>query len=242
MKTKLLIAFVLLTFFCNAQEDTTKKETSLNTDVSISTRNVWRGVNYGNSPSVQGNLSYAKNIFEVGTCGTMTMNGNKTGFGNWLELYSTIKYKNFSITVDDYFFFNAVDSSNNYLDWNQKKTQHIVEGRLKYDSKKFDAFVSYVLYSNKYDSTKAIYFEGEYEICKNFSAFVSFVTGQSSLNFYDKGGVTGIGLIGKRQIKINNNFSIPLKTTLGVNPNYKNISKYPDLGYNPVYFVISAMF
>lgn len=103
-------------------------------------------------------------------------------------------------------------------------------------------FLSYVLYNNKSDTTKSAYIEGEYKINKTFSIFASAVTGYSSLNYYDKGGVTSVGLIGKRTIKINNDFSLPLKTTIGVNPNYKNISKYPGLGYSPVYFVITAMF
>lgn len=245
MKKILFIALLLVSTFATAQDSL---KNTINTTFTIASRNVWRGVNYGdNAPSLQGNLSYnIKDAIEIGAFGTVTTNGTKNGYGNWLELYTTFKIDKWSFTIDDYYFF-SYDSLNDYLDYAEASTQHLIEARIKYTSNKFSIFGSYNVYANK-TAAKAFYFEAEYFLRKDLSLIVGYLTGASSLNFHDGGGFTVAGISGTRDIEITNKFKIPVKTSLLFNPNYKNIAQdgsgnvLRGLGTNPVNFVIALTF
>jgi len=224
-----------------SQTDSTNN-LNLNTEVTIATRNVWRGLDYGSSPSIQGTLSLVHDYFEAGTWGTTTLNGTKEGYGTWIELFASAKYKNFVFTIDDYFFFNAADSLNNYFEWSREKTQHFIEARLKFDSDKLDLMTGYAFYKNKGDDTNGLYFEAEYSPFRNFSFILGGVTSASWLSFYDEGGVTTIGVTGKRALRVTNTFEPLLKAALIFNPNYDGSVEAPGVGTNPVYMVVYLTF
>lgn len=238
MKTKVLCLLLWSPVFAFSQNTDSSKSINLNTEITISTRNIWRGLDYGSSPSLQGTLALTHDNFEIGTWGTTTLNGSKAGYGTWVELFATAKYKNFSVTLDDYFFFNADDSLNNYFDWRSEKTQHFIEARLKFDSDKIDLMAGYAFYKNKFDDTKGLYVEAEYSPFKNLSFVVGGLTSSSWLSFYDDGGITTIGVSGKRPIQITDNFSLMLKTSLIFNPSYDKSVEAPGVGTNPVYVVV----
>jgi hypothetical protein len=243
----LLIAQASLSF---SQTDSTKT-VKLNTSLTLATKNIWRGVNYGNNaPMIQGSLGVVlKDAFEIGACGTATLNGDKRGFGNWMELYTQYQWRRWTVVLDDYYFF-SYDSLNDYLNWNNKTTQHLLEARLKFEvPKKISVMAGYNIYANQ-SAKKALYVEAEYFLFQNFSILFGAVTGASWLNYYDAGGITTVGVSGNREIPISKKLSLPLKAQLIVNPNYKNIavwdgSGYVDPGYNylgrnAINFVIST--
>ncbi len=233
-----LLLVVCLPFFALAQDVDSTKSINLNTEVSIATRNIWRGLDYGSSPSIQGTLALTHDSFEIGTYGTTTLNGSKEGYGTWVELYATAKYKRFALTIDDYFFFNSADSLNNYFDWSKGKTQHFIEARLKFDSEKLDLMAGYAFYKNKGDDTKGLYLEAEYSPFKNLSFVVGGLTSSSWLSFYDAGGITTVGVSGKRSVTVTDNFSMWLKSSLIFNPSYDKSVEAPGVGTNPVYVVV----
>lgn len=242
--SKILLLFLTLLplYTAFAQTDSTETKVSLNTEVSLATRNIWRGLDYGSSPSVQGTFSVSKGAFEMGTYGTTTLNGNKDGFGTWVELFGTVKYKQFSLTLDDYFFFNAADSLNNYFEWDRKTTQHFIESRLKWDTEKIDITAGYAFYKNKIDDTNGLYLEAEYSPSKSFSVVIGGLTGGSFLSLYERGGITTIGVVGRRIIQVSENFSFQVKTSLIVNPSYNKSVQAPSVGTNPIYVVAYLVF
>lgn len=232
----------------NAQQDSSKipersiNKYSYNTELIVSSRNVWRGLNYGSSPSAQGNLALTHEYFDIGSYATATLNGNKSGYGNWLELYLSGKYKSFSLTVDDYFFFNADDSLNNYFDWAPDKTQHFIEGRVKYDGSSVDITAGYCFYRNTVDKTNGVYIEAEYAATERLSFVIAGVTSSNWLSFYDGGGITTLGVSYKRDALIKGDKLLTIKPSLIFNPNYGNALVYTGVGNNPVYFVVSIIF
>jgi hypothetical protein len=238
MNYRLLVLLVTLPWLAAAQQSDSAKNLNLNTEITLATRNIWRGLDYGSSPSIQGTLSLVAENFEVGTWGTTTLNGSKEGYGTWVELFATAKYNNFALTVDDYFFFNAADSLNNYFDWSADKTQHFIEARLKFDTDKLDLMAGYAFYKNKYDDTSGLYMEAEYSPYPNLSFLLGGLTSASWLSFYDRGGITTIGVSGKRQLKVNDDFSLYLKSSLIFNPSYDRSVEAPGVGTNPVYVVV----
>jgi len=233
-------------------QDSTK--TKWNSSLTLASRNVFRGVDYGGSPSIMMSASWAPCKYaEIGTYGNVTLNGNKGGYGNQVNLYFGIKpfakstgaLKNISVTADDYFYFNSNDASNNYLDWSHDSTNHFIEGRIKYEGQ-LSVTVGSVLYSNKADSTKGVYMEGNLKVNDSFSLFVGYITGSSNLNFQGSSGVTNIGGTVSRKLSVKN-CCTELKTSLIFSPNYKNhmvtSNNQPNgVGSNPVNLVVSLTF
>ena len=60
---------------------------SVDIDLGVSSRNVWRGLDYGESPSICGDFYGSFKNFSVGAMGTTTLNVSKAQYGTWLELY-----------------------------------------------------------------------------------------------------------------------------------------------------------
>jgi hypothetical protein len=220
-----------------AQSDTTAK-IKVNTEITLATRNIWRGLDYGSSPSIQGTLSLNHDKYEFGAYGTTTLNGTREGYGTWLELFATFKHKQFSFTIDDYFFFNSADSLNNYFEWGNNTTQHFIETRVKWSSDKFGLMAGYAVYKNQSDKTRGLYLEAEYSPTDYLSFVVAGLTSSSYLSFYDDGGITTVGVSGKRTIPVSDNFEMLLKASLLFNPSYNKSVNAPGVGTNPVYFVV----
>jgi hypothetical protein len=241
MKKLFLLLLLTISQVSFAQDSTSCSSncstSSTNTSFSIFSRNIWRGINWGNSsPVVQANLSYSYKNFEIGTFGTMTLTGTKDGWGNWIENYITYKKDKFSITVDDYYFFGQ-DSLTNYLSYS-KTSGHLIEVRPKLSFEK----VTITLSNCVYPFEKALYTEIEWFFRKDLSLMVSGITGKSTLNFNDRGGINTIGVSGYRDIIIKDT-KLSVKSSIIFNPLYKSISRdagvrYTGIGYNPVNWTI----
>lgn len=239
MKKLLLPVLLLFVFAANAQEDSTKRQRDLVASVTIANKNFWRGNVYGdNAPMISGTLGYSTKHFEIGATGTSPMSGSRVGYGIWMELYASYKFENFTMTVDDYYFFNEFDSLNDYGNWSSKDTQHIIEYRARYGNDRFNVTASVVWYAAD-NSVNNVYLEGElFIVPKVFSVSAGGVFGESYLNFFDKGGLTFAGVTGYRDIEITKKFTVPLKVAVMTSPNYKNASKYNGFTQNPINLII----
>lgn len=240
---KLLIGICLLACagFSYGQEEapSDSSDLSVNIDLGIATRNVWRGLDYGASPSIWGDFYGTFRNISLGAMGTTTINGAKDQYGTWLELYASYEFKNLTFVIDDYFFFNAEDQDNNYFDYGSENTQHLVEARVEYENDKLEMLTGYVVYSNSEDDTNGVYLEATYRIIEELSFTAGFLTNSQWLSFYDAGGITTLGINGHRKVKVFGQ-DVPLRASLIFNPNYENAS--PLVGNNPVYFVLSTQF
>ena len=77
---------------------------SFNVDLGVASRNIWRGLDYGSSPSIWGDLYGSFKKFSIGAMGTSTLNGSKSGYGNWMELYASYTFKNLTFVADRNFY------------------------------------------------------------------------------------------------------------------------------------------
>ncbi len=241
MKSLFLVTLLFgsLTAF---SQDSTKH--NIVSNFTLVSKNVWRGNVYGdNTPAVSANLGIVlNNGFELGAIGTSPINGKRDGYGIWMELYASQTIGKLKITVDDYYFFNAQDSLNDYANWSRSNTQHLIETRLKYCGDRFNVTASYVVYAAS-SSVNNLYLEAEFYVVRDLlSVSAGGVLGESYLNFYNKGGVTHIGFTGYRIIKVTDSLSVPMFVTLMTSPNYKNASKYPAFTQNPINVVVGLTF
>lgn len=94
-----LLSAILFITNASAQEKKCKFPFKLNVGADIMSRYVWRGMDYGSSPSIQPTLSFSLGGFELGYWGAIAM-GN-----NYIESDLYLKYtlKGFTASVTDYF-------------------------------------------------------------------------------------------------------------------------------------------
>lgn len=224
----------------SANVDTTKAS-SLSFNGYVFSRYVWRGVNFGASPSIQGQLAYSTSGFTIGCFIAKSLNGNSAGFSNTSNIFLSYQYKGVSLTVDDYFFYDE-DNLGRYFDWSDT-TLHFIEARLRYDGSRCYGFAGYNFHGADGINKDAVYLEVGYKFPdRGISLFAGYLTDKSDLNFSTKAGFTNIGVTKEKNLKFNNKFSLPLTCSVIFNPNYENIVDLPRVTRSFITMVIGTSF
>ncbi|MEI7596128.1 MAG: TorF family putative porin [Bacteroidota bacterium] len=230
MKKNLLSIFVVFALFSSslfAQSDSSK----VNIGADLVSRYVWRGLDFGSSPSIQPYYEYAhKSGLTLGCWGAMSTLGNY----NEVDLYAKYKIKGFSLIATDYFFptsSNPSVKSQRFLNFGSTTTGHVVEGTLQWEGgEKFPLtilFASYFFGNDKNSdglNNYSSYAEVNYTFnCKAGATnlFVGFTPYEGL--YGNTMGVVNVGLSSKKEIKITDSFSLPVKASLITNPQTSNI-------------------
>ena len=230
MKKTLLtifVAFALLSNTSFAQSDSS----SINIGADLVSRYVWRGLDFGSSPSVQPYIEYShKSGFAIGCWGAMSTVGNY----NEVDLYAKYQIKGFSIIATDYFFptsYSPTIKPERYFNFESSSTGHVVEGTLQWTGgDKFPLtllFASYFFGNDKNSSgtnNYSSYAEMNYSFnCKAGATnlFVGFTPNEGL--YGNTMGVVNVGISSKKDVKITDSFSLPVKTSIITNPQTSNI-------------------
>jgi hypothetical protein len=193
---------------------------------------MWRGTVGSPTPNFQPTLSYVKGNFEIGAWGSTDFVGDYKE----VDLYASYAVGPIKLALTDYNW----DFAKKYFNYKSKETGHIFEGTVGYtgpesfpvsisanvmfsgEDKKFDKDMDAQDPSKQAYST---YIELGYGF-KNFSPFLG-ITPADGYYGDGYGGVGGfsvvnVGLSSSRNLKITDSFSLPLKATLGFNPQKEN--------------------
>lgn len=234
----LFVAIVLLIngFYVTAQE---KGKIKVNADVVSSF--LWRGVPgyspFGDqnvlAPSIQPTLAFTYKNFEIGAWGS----GDFTGTYKETDLYASYSYKFLTLMISDY-YWNLDLLGNDYFDYNDESTSHILEAAvtLKPETFPVSLLVATMFYGadKKYDdalkNNYSTYVELGYSLPVGADK-LDFALGMSpSDGFYgdgygDKDGfsVVNFSVTGFKNIKISNDFELPMKAALIANPQHEKI-------------------
>ena len=230
----LILCFSFISSIVLAQEE--KKEHSLKVTSDIVSSYIWRGGLVDLNPNIQPTLAYTKGGFEIGAWGSSNLTATYKEF----DLYAQYSFK--SLTVGVYDCYWPSDWSNkNYFIYKKDNTNHIYEGFLKYTGP--DAFPISILATNwfygddKYssveypnDSTKwgnnrySTYFELIYPFAIAENNLDVFIGGTPQQNVYGTGpGIVNLGVTAYRSIKITENFELPIKAQIIVNPQSEKV-------------------
>ncbi len=226
----------------NALSQTTEdSKNKFNIGVDIFNRYIWRGTDYGTSPSVQPSAAYNYKKFEIGVWGAYATKG---GYSE-TDPYMKFTFKSLSFILTDYFihnesYSNSIKSlpSSHFLHFNSKTTNHLLETSISYKNKKIplNIYVGTIIYGNDrgwgYDSIKDVnadnyystYCEATYSFnCQNndFDIFLGMTTHEGA---YGNGvGIVNTGITLYKKIKVTDNFQIPVKTSVIMNPQSENL-------------------
>jgi hypothetical protein len=188
----------------------------------IVSRYMWRGQLLASSPSIQPTVSYTKEGesfgIEVGAWGSYALNGND---GNEADLYLTASFKDFGITFTDYFFPTDAlfTQGDNYFDYDN----HVLELGASYDGP-----VSISVYMNLMgdaddsgDDLHSFYGELGYSFGESVDVHLGVGDGwySSDTNF----DVVNVGVTYTKELKFSETFSLPVFSTLAVNPSIEKI-------------------
>lgn len=229
----LLIGFSWLSSSLFAQNEQPSK---FNVATDICSRYIWRGLDYGKAPSIQPTFSYTKGGFEAGSWGSFNMIGSYSE----VDLYAKYTLKGFTFSLTDYFIHNESNpNSTDYLNYDSKTTTHAFEPSLQFKgSEKFPMTVvaAAFVYGNDrawgYDAEKdstlenyySSYFELGYNVkCKDNSFDLFMGLTPSAGAYGNTFGVVNMGITGYRSIVITDNFSLPMKASVIMNPQAGNL-------------------
>lgn len=229
------LVFLISVYAVFAQDELKKGSIDLGSD--FTSRYVWRGTDFGRSPSIQPYLSLKYKNIELGAWGAFTTNGPDIQETDLYLSYSPID--ELTITLTDYFFPNDALTQNNYFEYGSSATTHLFELSASFngtDNLPLSFLVATVFYgADKINNYKL---SDPLNTDQNFSSYIelgyNFSIGENSCNtflgvtthdgLYGYGfNVVNIGITGYKDIKLTDNFTLPISSSLIVNPQSQNI-------------------
>jgi len=218
-KTALLFIFLILSLGAYSQNDTIEEQ-GLNLECNVASRFIWRGTDYGHSPSLQPQLSYTKGFFTLGSWGAYALNSDYRETDFFLDF----NYKSFTFSVWDYYSTDTV-SGGHYFNYSNNNTSHTFEGIAKLNQigqLPLSITVGYNFYGS--DNTNSVYAELAYSGNYKNIDYQLFCGATPRKGVYaDNSGVVNLGGSFTKSIKITDHFSLPLQISLITNPEAENI-------------------
>lgn len=222
----LLIALLAISNIINAQSNF-----DLNTGADVVSRYVWRGMDFGNSPAIQPTLSLGYSGFEVGAWGSYTLNtisASSDEIDLWVSYSLDISRLSITALVTDYYFPNAGKKFGNYNDFDNINGSgaHTLEAGLVISLDNFPLELS--SYYNFYnDAGNNMYFQLDYPFEVNeygVNIFLGTSTGSTENPDYygtENFNVINFGIQVAKELKINDDFSLPIFTSYIINPKFE---------------------
>jgi len=222
--TNTIIAIITLLLFANFSIIYSQTEISLGAD--LVSRYIWRGTDFGNSPSIQPTLAISYSGFEIGTWGAYQLGrdaivkpadeidffvGYSVGIGNTtLNLLAT-----------DYYYPNSGNKFGNFK--NDGLGSHIIETSASLSGP--ESLPLYISASvNVYNEVdNSAYFEIGYSTSlqnTTLSFFAGATTGGDNLYYGTSNfNVINVGVTAVKDIKVTDDFTFPIFGSFILNPN-----------------------
>ncbi len=235
--SKVLLIFVLslfvLTNKVSAQETQTGGSSwNVRVTADIVSNYVWRGTPCSPiGPQIQPTLAFTFGNFEIGAWGSTDFMGSYKE----TDLYASLTVKEFTITVNDYYWPTAWNSKR-FFNYKNEETEHILEGIVTYKNSKIPFWLTVGTFfygaDKKWDekleaqdpktNNYSTYIEAGYTFACGADAFIGITPSDGYYgDYYGKVGgfnVINLGVTGYKKIKITDKFELPLKASFILNP------------------------
>lgn len=184
----------------------------------IMNRYVWRGTDFGNSPSIQPDISYSSGGFELGAWGAFATNGNPAG--TEVDFYTSYTFDtdagSFQLMLTDYTFPQATEGS--YF----RNTSHFLEAGVGYGgTEKFPVSIFTGMFFTN-DDDYSVYSEIGYTV-NDVQLFIGFTPAASALYATDGPAVINTGFSVSKDLPVTDLFSLGLTGTVIANPYSDNL-------------------
>ncbi len=193
-----------------------ESQLQFNGGVDVVSRYVWRGLDFGKSPSVQPWVEGDFKGYKLGVWGAY-----KTAGAGWQEtdIYLSKSFKYVTFSIFDYYSY--VDTlKGTFFNYNKNKTAHMLEGQVLLSGEEvipLKLLLSWFFYGAAPDNS--FYIEGSYTKALSNGSLDLFLGFTPHSGYYaDKAALVNLGCRYNRNIDITDKFSIPLKLSLIMNP------------------------
>jgi hypothetical protein len=215
-------------------------------------RYIWRGADYGNSPSIQPAMAFSVAGFKAGFWGAYGLgqyskqinDSTIANMGHYAEfdMYLSYTFKGFTIMAYDYFFPNSLNpnSGNKFFNFKKNTTGHTIEvclswaGTEKFPLQLYAGTLVYGadkgkdstgVYGTSGDNNYSTYFEAAYQFNVKGFGVKPFVGGIpfGSAWYGPYGGVINAGLTVSKSIPISKDYSLPVFGSVITNPQAESI-------------------
>ncbi|PIQ07865.1 MAG: hypothetical protein COW71_14820 [Ignavibacteriales bacterium CG18_big_fil_WC_8_21_14_2_50_31_20] len=222
--TNTIFAIVTVLLLANFSNIYSQTEISLGAD--LVSRYIWRGADFGNSPSIQPALAISNSGFEIGTWGAYQLgrdaNSKPADEIDFYIGYSVgIGETTLNLLATDYYYPNSGKKFGNFK--NDGLGSHIIEtGASLSGPESFPLYFSASV--NVYNEVdNSAYFEIGYSTSiqnTSLSFFAGATTGDANLYYGTKKfNFINLGVTAVKDIKITDDFSFPIFGSFIFNPN-----------------------
>ncbi|PRZ00879.1 TorF family putative porin [Marinilabilia salmonicolor] len=206
---KLFLVLTITGLFASGFNARSQVEVSVGAD--LMSRYVWRGTDFGGSPSIQPYMEMSAGDFVLGAWGAYTTN---LPGAQEADLYAGYSFGDvFSLTVTDY-YFPMDDMSDDYFDFDSNHSME-VSGTLSLDK--------FSLLAGKFFAgadDKSLYLEAGYD----FGLVNAFIGAGDEVYTTDGDfGIVNVGIGASKEIKLTEYFSLPLSGSVILNPESESL-------------------
>jgi hypothetical protein len=210
MKIKITITLMLISAILISVDSV---QAQVEVGLDISSRYVWRGTDFGGSPSIQPQISYTVGGLTVGGWAAMATNGNTAGseIDFFLTYAIPTSLGDLELVVTDYTFPEGPTGA--YF----SSSSHFVELGAGFSGNENLplSFFTGVFVTN--DDDYSIYSELGYSV-GSLDFMLGFTPAASALYATNKAGIIAAGLGSTREVKVTDYFSFGLTGTVMLNP------------------------
>jgi len=187
----------------------------------IASRYIWRGVDYGNSPSFQPGLGFATGSLSVGTWGAYSFAGTGSVFAEhdlWASFDIETSSGTISVLFTDYYYPSA---GLKFFDYSGTGGAHVLEAGIGYaGTEGFPiSFKGFFNFHN--DPEQSVYLEVSYPFAVNGTELALFAGGspKKSAWYVTQGAaLINVGIAAKKSVTVTESFALPVSATFIVNP------------------------
>ncbi len=208
---------MLLTTTVQVRAQEEEKSNPIDIGADLMSRYVWRGTDYGSSPSIQPYMELGLGGFALGFWGAYTT--NLPGVQE-LDFYANYTFSDVvTIGIIDYFFPDEIFGYD-YYEFRGDSSAHILEGMASFNGLENLPLTLMVGYNFAGDSQNSTYLELGY----SFSILEIFLGAGNG--FYTSDGkfnVVNLGITVSKDIKITEKFGLPISASFITNPEAKKV-------------------
>ncbi len=190
----------------------------LSLDLDIASRYVWRGFDFGDSPSIQPELSYTIGGLEVGTWAAIATNGDPAGYEvDWFASYTVeTDAGDLGFMLTDYTF--PVPGMGDYL----SSDAHFVEAGVEYSGiggTPFSLFGGMFIHG---DDDNSVYLEMAYD-AEPVGFFIGMTPGESAEYGTTGAEIINLGITTGKTVDISEGLSVDLTYDVILNPHAEDL-------------------
>lgn len=119
-----------------------KKHSPFTLSLELSSKYMWRGIEYGNAPVAFPMLSYNYKGFNAFAMGAYSFNGSHQEVDLGISYY----YKGLNIGLSDYYYPSSVGTNDKYFELSNRSTGHSVEAYFTYTPNKVPLWITLSTY------------------------------------------------------------------------------------------------